>query len=85
MEAQLKHLKLLSRKMLTEQEWMEEWKKTFPKSLLQEKDFDELLNSPSLKDNKNASIKFIKDHSFGKMGLKSSRIYYEVWIEGKFS
>lgn len=71
--------------MLTEQEWMEEWKKTFPKSLLQEKDFDELLNSPSLKDNKNASIKFIKERSFGEMGLKSARIYYEVWIEGKFS
>ena len=71
--------------MLTEQEWMEEWKKTFPKSLLQEKDFDELLNSPSLKDNKIASIKFIKDHSFEKMDLKSARIYYEVWIEGKFS
>lgn len=71
--------------MLTEQEWMEEWKKTFPKSLLQEKDFDELLNSPSLKDNKNASTKFIKEHSFGKMGLKSARIFYEIWIEGKFS
>ena len=71
--------------MLTEQEWMEEWKKTFPKSLLQEKDFNELSNSPTLKDNKNASIKFIKEHSFGNMGLKSARIYYEVWIEGKFS
>ena len=71
--------------MLTEQEWMGECKKTFPKSLLQEKDFDELLHSPTLKDNKNASIKFIKDHSFGEMGLKSARIYYEVWIEGKFS
>ena len=71
--------------MLTEQECMEEWKKVFPKSLLQEKDFDELLNSPALKNNKNASIKFIKDHSFGEMGLKSARIYYEVWIEGKFS
>ena len=71
--------------MLTEQEWIEEWKKVFPKSLLQEKDFDELSNSPTLKNNKNASIKFIKEHSSGKMGLKSSRIYYEIWIEGKFS
>ena len=71
--------------MLTEQEWIEECKKVFPKSLLQENDFDELLNSPALKDNKNASIKFIKDHSFGKMGLKSARIYYEIWIDGNFS
>ena len=71
--------------MLTEQEWMEEWKKTFPKSLLQEKDFDELLNSPSLKDNKNISIKFIKDNSLEKIGLKSARIFYEIWIDGNFS
>lgn len=71
--------------MLTENELIEEYKKVFPKSLLQENDFDKLLNSPALKDNKNASIKFIKDHSFGEMGLKSARIYYEVWIEGKFS
>ena len=71
--------------MLTENELIEECKKTFPKSLLQENDFDKLLNSPELKDDKNASIKFIKDHSFREMGLKSARIYYEVWVEGEFS
>ena len=66
--------------MLTENEMIEECKKAFPKSLLQEKDFDELLNSPALKDNKNASIKFIKDHSLENMGLKGASIYYEAWI-----
>lgn len=71
--------------MLTENELIEEYKKVFPKSLLQENDFDKLLNSPALKDNKNVSIKFIKDHSFGEMGLKGARIYYEIWVEGKFS
>ena len=40
--------------MRTEQELIEEWKKVFPKSLLQENDFDKLLNSPVLKNNKNA-------------------------------
>ena len=71
--------------MLTKNELIEECKKTFPKSLLQENDFDKLLNSQVLKDNKNASIKFIKDHSFEEMGLKGARIYYEIWVEGKFS
>lgn len=71
--------------MITEQEWIEEWKKVFPKSLLQEKDFDKLLNSTELKDNKNISIKFIKDNSLEEIGLKSARIFYEIWIEGKFS
>ena len=70
--------------MLTEKEFIEECKKTFPKSLLQEKDFDKLLNSPELKDNKNASIKFIKDHSLEEMGLKGASIYYGTWIEEKF-
>lgn len=70
--------------ILTENEMIEECKKAFPKSLLQEKDFDKLLNSPALKDNKNASIKFIKDHSFEKIGLKGASIYYEVWVEEKF-
>lgn len=70
--------------MLTENEMIEECKKAFPKSLLPEKDFDKLLNSPALKDNKNASIKFIKDHSFKQMGLKGASIYYEVWVEEKF-
>ena len=70
--------------MLTENEMIEECKKTFPKSLLQEKDFDKLLNSPELKDNKNASLKFIKDHSFEQIGLKGASIYYEVWVEEKF-
>ena len=50
--------------------------KVFPKSLLQENDFDKLLNSQELKNNKNASIKFIKDHSLEEIGLKSARIYY---------
>ena len=35
--------------MITEQKWIEEWKKVFPKSLLQEKDFNKLLNSQELK------------------------------------
>ena len=43
------------------------------------------LENPALKDNKNASIKFIKDHSFENMGLKGASIYYEVWVEEKFS
>lgn len=71
--------------MTTEQELIEEWKKVFPKSLLQEKDFNKLLNSPVLKNNKNASIKFIRDHSLEEIGLKSARIYYEIWIEEKLS
>ena len=71
--------------MITEQKWIEEWKKVFPKSLLQENDFDKLLNSQELKNNKNASIKFIKDNSLEEIGLKSARIYYEIWIEEKFS
>ena len=71
--------------MRTERELIEEWKKVFPKSLLQENDFDKLLNSQELKNNKNASIKFIKDHSLEEIGLKSARIYYEIWIEEKFS
>lgn len=71
--------------MRTEQELIEEWKKVFPKSLLQENDFDKLLNSPVLKNNKNASIRFIRDHSLEEIGLKSARIYYEIWIEESFS
>ena len=71
--------------MITEQEWIEEWRKVFPKSLLQENDFNKLLNSPALKNNKNTSIKFIKEHSLEEMGLKSARIYYEIWVEGKIS
>ena len=71
--------------MITEQKWIEEWKKVFPKSLLQENDFDKLLHSQELKNNKNASIKFIKDNSLEEIGLKSARIYYEIWIEEKFS
>ena len=70
--------------MLTENEMIEECKKAFPKSLLSEKDFDKLLNSPALKDNKNASLKFIKDHSFEQIGLKGASIYYEVWVEENF-
>ena len=45
--------------MLTENELIEECKKTFPKSLLQENDFDKLLNSPELKDNKNGNIAIV--------------------------
>lgn len=71
--------------MRTEQELIEEWKKVFPKSLLQENDFDKLLNSPVLKNNKNASIRFIRDHSLEEIELKSARIYYEIWIEESFS
>lgn len=66
-------------KELTDEEWIQEWKETLPKSLLNEKDFNELLTNPNLANNKLVSIKYIKSKS--TMGLKEAGLYYDLWIE----
>lgn len=63
----------------TEEEWIQEWKETLPKSLLSAEDFNELLTNPNLVNNKWVSVKYIKSKS--TMGLKEAGIYYDLWIE----
>ena len=63
---------------LTDEEWIQEWKETFPKSLLSDEDLNELLTNPNLADNKWVSVKYIKSKS--NMGLRESAIYYDLWL-----
>ena len=63
----------------TEEEWIQEWKETLPKSLLKEEDFNELLTNPNLINTKWVSVKYIISKS--NMGLKEAGLYYDLWIE----
>ena len=63
---------------LTDEEWLQEWKETFPKSLLSDEDLNELLTNPNLVDNKWVSVKYIKSKS--TMGLRESAMYYDLWL-----
>lgn len=65
-------------KELTDEEWIQEWKETFPKSLLSNEDLNELLTNPNLVDNKWVSVKYIKSKS--NMSLRESAIYYDLWL-----
>lgn len=65
-------------KELTDEEWIQGWKETFPKSLLSDEDLNELLTNPNLVDNKWVSVKYIKSKS--DMGLRESAIYYDLWL-----
>lgn len=65
-------------KKLTDEEWIQEWKETFPKSLLSDEDLNELLTNPNLVNNKWVSVKYIKSKS--NMGLRESAIYYDLWL-----
>lgn len=65
-------------KELTDEEWIQEWKETFPKSLLSNEDLNELLTNPNLVDNKWVSVKYIKNKS--NMSLRESAIYYDLWL-----
>ena len=66
-------------KVPTEEEWVRAWKETLPKSLLSDKDFNELLTNPNLVNNKWVSVKYIKSKS--TMGLKEAGLYYDLWVE----
>lgn len=65
-------------KIPTEEEWTQEWKDVFPKSLLSDEDFSELLTNPNLINNKWVSVKYIKSKS--DMGLRESAMYYDLWL-----
>lgn len=56
-----------------------------PKSLLQVKDFEELINNPKYVNSKLLSIKFIKNNSMdSSMGLKAATIYYDLWVKPEY-